>query len=449
MGVHHINGLAELDARLAECNAATTMAERRRVFASFSLNWRPKSSDPFSPEYRDEQLDLYRSVSGRTYQVSNEVSTFDIDAAVHRPYPFAAHDPEAIGSQLIAIGSLIRRLEAIPAGGRILEFGPGWGNTTLAMAMAGFDVTAVDIEKNFCELIQRRALKHNVDINVINSDFMWAETSSEAYDAVVFFECFHHCDDHMRLLRALDRIVKPGGRIYFAGEPIGSAFPIPWGLRLDGEALYAIRHNGWLELGFNDRYFQDALRSLGWSAILHKSEQTFIGNVWEARRSEEFQIEVSALDRSIGAVDGNKQHRGIVADKSHKNWVFCGPFCALPAGRWLGSINLDVEAGSSGSGRLQVCCGSPEKIIAECIVEMPSKELCIRFETTEAVDSVQLRYFSDNPSSFVLSSISIRPDDSNYPRDTYVGPENAGLEPLRAASKPKPFRRLMSKVFRA
>jgi predicted O-methyltransferase YrrM len=29
---------------------------------------------------------------------------------------------------------------------RVVEFGPGWGNSTLTMAMAGLDVTAVDVE---------------------------------------------------------------------------------------------------------------------------------------------------------------------------------------------------------------------------------------------------------------------------------------------------------------
>ena len=85
-------------------------------------------------------------------------------------------------------------------------------------------------------------------VNAVNADFMWAETVEDPFDAAVFFESFHHCSDHMRLLRALRQAVKPDGRAYFAAEPILPDFPIPWGLRMDGESLWAIRSNGWMEL---------------------------------------------------------------------------------------------------------------------------------------------------------------------------------------------------------
>lgn len=76
------------------------------------------------------------------------------------------------------------------------------------------------------------------------------------YVAAVFFECFHHCDDHRRLLRALHRAVQPGGCVVFAAEPIAPDYPVPWGVRMDGEALWAIHNFGWLELGFRDDYLR-------------------------------------------------------------------------------------------------------------------------------------------------------------------------------------------------
>jgi hypothetical protein len=66
------------------------------------------------------------------------------------------------------------------------------------------------------------------------------------------------------LLERLDRVVKPGGRIYLAAEPINDAYPHPWDLRLDGESLWAIRKNGWVELGFQESYLLEALRRTGW-----------------------------------------------------------------------------------------------------------------------------------------------------------------------------------------
>ncbi|HEV7322544.1 MAG TPA: methyltransferase domain-containing protein [Ensifer sp.] len=448
----HIN-LANLDAKIAECNAAPSMMERRELFASFSMNWRPEVADPFSPEYRTEQMELYRRVAGKRYDLANEACSFDLSAATYRPYPYGSHDPEAVGVHLVAIGSLMRQLASVPVGGRILEFGPGWGNTTLQMALAGFKVTAVDLEEKFCELIRRRAIQHKVNINVVNSDFMYAETVKEPYDAVVFFECFHHCDDHMRLLRAMENAVKPGGKIFFGGEPIGAAFPIPWGLRLDGEALFAIRNNGWLELGFHERYFQGALRSIGWSAVLHKSEETFVANIWEARRSGEFRVDVSALDPKVGTIVGEKGPQGIVVEDSYKHWVFCGPFCDLPAGRWLGTVKLDKKVVSSGAGILQVCYGVPEKVIAQANVTLPAKEMQIRFGTEEAVADVQLRYFSSDLTSFVMTSIKIEPDESGLPLDVPAPPQGEEVDPAVDAAQQEapppitPLWRVLSRVF--
>lgn len=77
-------------------------------------------------------------------------------------------------------------------------------------------MTAVDIEPNFCRIIRERAAQNQVGIEVVQSDFFWAEGVTQPYDAAIFFECFHHCDDHLRLLRALRKAVKPGGKVYFA-----------------------------------------------------------------------------------------------------------------------------------------------------------------------------------------------------------------------------------------
>jgi SAM-dependent methyltransferase len=186
----------------------------------------------------------------------------------------------------MAIAFLLGKL-GLPKGARIVEFGPGWGNTTLELARLGFDVTAVDIEPSFCEVIRQRALHHAVDVRVVEDNFFWAENVTEPYDAAIFFECFHHCDDHIRLLRALRRAVKPNGQVYFASEPIFPAYPVPWGVRMDGEALWAIRNFGWLELGFDEAYFREALARTGWAGLRHVSLDLPWASVWQVRPSNE------------------------------------------------------------------------------------------------------------------------------------------------------------------
>jgi 2-polyprenyl-3-methyl-5-hydroxy-6-metoxy-1,4-benzoquinol methylase len=284
-----ISNIVELDAVLAECDAAGRVSDDalRAVFDTFRMDFSTKvPADPFSVEYRDFQMDLYQRISSRTYDPRNEVTKFDVAAADRRPFPFLTRSCKTAGFFTMGMGFLLHKLE-LPPGARVVEFGPGWGNTTLAMAMTGLEVTAVDIESDFCDLLRMRARRHDVDIDVVNADFMWAENVREPFDAAVFFESFHHCSDHLRLLAALRNAVKPDGRVYFAAEPIATDFPVPWGLRMDGESLWAIRSNGWMELGYNETYFLEALARTGWAATKHVYPALGWAAVWEAWRVDE------------------------------------------------------------------------------------------------------------------------------------------------------------------
>ncbi len=58
---------------------------------------------------------------------------------------------------------------------------------------------------------------------------------------------------------------------------------MPWGVRTDGESLWAIRRNGWLELGFHPDYFRQALGRVGLVAEVHTSADLPWINVWDAK----------------------------------------------------------------------------------------------------------------------------------------------------------------------
>ena len=264
--VEKVNTIEGLDRKLQELDLAEKISDDalRAAFQTFTMDYPPDiPADPTSQQYRDYVFSLYSKISGRTYEIKNESSNFDISNAVSRPFPFYTGSPRTVGDQLIMIGNLIKLL-SVPAGGSILEFGPGWGTTTLFLAQMGYDVTALDIDPNFADLIVARGKAIGVPIDSRVGDFFMIETLDKQFDAIVFFECFHHCSDHERLFRGFDKRVKPGGRILFGAEPISSDFPVPWGLRLDGESLWAIRNFGWLELGYQETYFVDALRRHGW-----------------------------------------------------------------------------------------------------------------------------------------------------------------------------------------
>ena len=151
----------------------------------------------------------------------------------------------------------------------------------------GHRVTALDIDPKFCELITERARRNGVELDVRLGDFSLVRTLDETFDAVLFFESFHHSSDHLELLECLDRVVARGGVIVFAAEPISDALPAPWCLRLDGESLWAIRKNGWFELGFQERYFLETLDRYGWTAERSVCADTPWGVIYVARRHDD------------------------------------------------------------------------------------------------------------------------------------------------------------------
>ncbi|MDF2117793.1 class I SAM-dependent methyltransferase [Roseiarcaceae bacterium H3SJ34-1] len=353
--------LEELDRVLADCDAAAAVSDDalRTVFTSFQMLPPPAPADPFSQEFRAHQLDLYRWIAGRDYALKNEATAFEIADAVRRPFPYATGSCQTVGEQLMAIGYLISRMELAP-GSRVLEFGPGWGNTTLALAQTGMAVTAVDIEARFCELIRRRASLAGVTVDVVNSDFMWAEQTGKTYDVVLFFECFHHCDDHLRLLRALRRVLKPGGRILFAAEPVHADFPQPWGLRLDGQSLWSIRKFGWMELGFSERYFQQALALTGWRAEPMVSNDVPWMTIWTARNARE-PIVLDAADRRFATQIGEKRSDGVHLTGQEGYGLF-GPYMPLPAGDYVVSLGFSGE--TAGTAQIDVAIEKGSRVLA-------------------------------------------------------------------------------------
>lgn len=286
-----ITTVEELDSILEELDEAAAISDDvlRHVFTTFGMQVESgTSTDPYSLEYRESQFDLYEKLAGKPYHVTNEVSEFDVESAVSHPFPFYTRSANTVGNHLIAIGNLIKVM-ALPPGARILEFGPGWGNTTLWLAQMGYRVTAVDIERRFVDLIRERAKKASLDIEVIQGDFQLIHSLNQKWDAVLFFECFHHCADHQGLIRGLKRVLEPTGKIIFGAEPITDEFPIPWGLRLDGESLWAIRKFGWCELGFQETYFRDLMNGNGWEVSKFVCSETPWGTNFVATHKDSFQ----------------------------------------------------------------------------------------------------------------------------------------------------------------
>jgi 2-polyprenyl-3-methyl-5-hydroxy-6-metoxy-1,4-benzoquinol methylase len=407
-----LSKIEELDEMLNECERAAAISDDalRDVFNNYTFTTQVDvPADPFSKEYWQYQMDFYEKISGKKYRHENEVTKFDIEESIRRPYPYHTDSHLRAGEHYQAIGFLLRSM-SLPHSARILEFGPGWGNTTLALARLGHKVTAVDVESSFCELIRRRAALYNLDVNVINDDFFLAERIEGQFDAVVFFECFHHCADHNRLLTALDRVVAPGGAIYFGSEPISADFPTPWGLRLDGESLWAVRRMGWMELGFHDDYFREALARKGWIGARFASRDMSWNCVWKAMRRDEFRVALPYSDTRLNTGVGEKTDEGVRFAENKAGLGLFGPYLHLPAGKYVAS--LVFAPGVAGEALMDVATDCGQHCIAQQKIDDAALQdgvATLAFYLPQDTEMIEVRLFCEASFKGLLRELRIDP----------------------------------------
>jgi cyclopropane-fatty-acyl-phospholipid synthase len=98
-------------------------------------------------------------------------------------------------------------------GDRVLDVGAGWGTFMEHAGRRGIQVTGLTIaqqsEQFLADLIHRLQLP----AQVLNQDFL-AYQSSEPYDAIVILGVMEHLPDYPVVLRRLQQLLKPGGRVY-------------------------------------------------------------------------------------------------------------------------------------------------------------------------------------------------------------------------------------------
>jgi 2-polyprenyl-3-methyl-5-hydroxy-6-metoxy-1,4-benzoquinol methylase len=298
--LRYIHTIEEIDEVFAEATRLASVSDAACRGLLESVRFEPDialPSDPDSPEYRRVQMGLYELISGQSdYRPQvNELLDIDFDQLMARPHPYWSRNSQVVGQQLMAIGCMIRAMD-MSGGESILEFGPGSGTSTLEFAKMGHPVTAVDLNPLYTRVVDARARQLGLTIDTVCSE-MLAYEPGRRFDRIVFYECFHHCSDHLRLMGRLDGLLNPGGTVVFAGEPIDDAFPWPWGLRMDGISLWCIRTAGWLELGFQAKYFTRSMARHGWTTETVKSSQA-LGwvPVYVARRT----AEAEGLARAAG-----------------------------------------------------------------------------------------------------------------------------------------------------
>ena len=232
--------------------------------------------DPFSPDYKATAMDLYLSLRGRAEQgyraARDEAPATPLPASLWTGLvPWSFRDARVAAEHLFAWGHILSHLN-VPAGGSVLEYGPGSGQLLLTLSRMGYRACGVDIDASALEGITGQAAHLGLPVETERAEF-GAGFAGERFDCILFYEAFHHAFDFDELLLALHGRLRPGGRLVLCGEPVVPApsqgIPYAWGPRLDALSVFCMRRFGWMELGFTHPYFMRIAEITGWTPTFH------------------------------------------------------------------------------------------------------------------------------------------------------------------------------------
>lgn len=111
--------------------------------------------------------------------------------------------------------------EPLGAVGRSLEIGAGTGYFSLNLLLAGIVEEAVctDISPGMVEALRANARRLGVELETAVARAEELPFPDESFDLVLGHAVLHHLPDLERAFRELHRVLRPGGRLAFAGEP--------------------------------------------------------------------------------------------------------------------------------------------------------------------------------------------------------------------------------------
>ncbi|HET8979243.1 MAG TPA: class I SAM-dependent methyltransferase [Solirubrobacteraceae bacterium] len=104
---------------------------------------------------------------------------------------------------------------------RSLEIGAGTGYFSLNLLQAGVvaEATCTDISPGMVATLQRNAQRLGVSVRTARADAESLPFADASFDLVLGHAVLHHLPNLRRAFAEFHRVLRPGGRIVFAGEP--------------------------------------------------------------------------------------------------------------------------------------------------------------------------------------------------------------------------------------
>lgn len=103
---------------------------------------------------------------------------------------------------------------------RVLDIGVGGGRTSIYLALMGNDVTAVEPSLYPCQVLDQKAKKLDLDINIYNTSAEFMDCISLNFDVIIFHSSLHHCESPQTAVNNAYNKLNKGGVILLISEPI-------------------------------------------------------------------------------------------------------------------------------------------------------------------------------------------------------------------------------------
>lgn len=308
---------------------------------------------PFSEEYCQQQIALYREITGRDLdQEKGELHAGEIEHLVSAANPIG-WSGSGVAETLRSLSTMLS-LADLEGSARILDMGAGYGVSSEIFAFAGYRVHAVDIDPVLGELSCRRTRARGLDIvrSTLNFDDLSAIEAGQ-YAGAFFYQSLHHCLRPWQLIADLKTKLGEHGVIGFSGEPVQANWWQNWGLRLDGESLFAMRCFGWFEAGWSHEFIRECFARSEMSlmvfgggsagseigmatadeakreAVLARAERIGLRQICAAG---ELVLDEGRFASAIGEPAGIFGSRGFAQSVSGEGALLFGPYVTLPAG---------------------------------------------------------------------------------------------------------------------
>lgn len=125
--------------------------------------------------------------------------------------------------QAQVLGKLRKLLGSELSGGyhRSLEIGAGTGYFSLNLLQAGVvqEATCTDISPGMVETLAANAQRLRLSVRTTRADAESLPFADQSFDLVLGHAVLHHLPNLRRAFAEFHRVLRPGGRIVFAGEP--------------------------------------------------------------------------------------------------------------------------------------------------------------------------------------------------------------------------------------